>query len=261
MTKSILTILLFISGLTDSYSQLSKTEYEDVVEYFVDGIKHSNIDKLDSIISYPIERPYPIPPINNKQELKKRYSEIFDDSLTSVISNSNIKEDWTDMGWRGIMLNHGIVWLDYNGQFITTNYTSKKEKALQEKLIESEKDLLYSNLKEFKKPIHTLETEKFIVRIDLLENQKYRYASWSINADLSNKPDLVIKNGEWTADGSGGNHHFTFTNGEYSYVVYVNVLGTDETPPFNLEVTKNDNVIVNQPAKLKTIKLNNAYSE
>ena len=254
MTKSLFTILLFIIGLTDCYSQLSKTEYEDVVEYFVDCIKNSDIDKLDSIISYPIERPYPIPPINDKQELKKRYSELFDDSLISIIINSNIIEDWTDMGWRGIMLFRGIVWLDYDGKFLTTNYTSEKEKALQKKWIESEKELLYTDLKDFKKPIHTLVTEKFIVRIDLLENQKYRYASWSIESDISSKPDLVINNGERTADGSGGNHHFTFTNGEYSYIVYVNVMGTDETPPFNLEVSKNDKVIFNHPADLKELK-------
>ena len=254
MTKSILTILFFIFSLTDCYSQLSKTEHKVVVEYFVDCIKNSDIDKLDSIISYPIERPYPIPSINDKQELKKRYSEIFDDSLTSVISNSNIKEDWTDMGWRGIMLNNGIVWLDYDGRFITTNYTSDKEKALEEKWIKYEKELLHTDLKDFKKPIHTIETDKFIVRVDLLENKKYRYASWSIDSDISNKPNLVISNGEWTPDGSGGNHHFTFTNGEYSYIVYVNILGTDETPPFNLEVTKNDKILLKQPAELIKIK-------
>ena len=100
MTKSILTLLLITLSLTDGYSQLSKTEYEGLVEYFVDCIKNTNIDKLDSIISYPIQRPYPIPHIRNKQELKNRYSEIFDDSLTSLIANSNIKEDWSDMGWR-----------------------------------------------------------------------------------------------------------------------------------------------------------------
>lgn len=254
MTKSILTILLFAFGLTDCYSQLSKTEYEDVVEYFVDCIKKSNIDKLDSIISYPIGRPYPIPSISNKQELKKRYSEIFDDSLTSIISNSNIKKDWTDMGWRGIMLNSGIVWLDYDGRFITTNYTSDKEKAIEEYWIKYEKKLLHPDLKDFKKPIHTIETDKFIVRVDLLENEKYRYASWSIDSEISSKPELVINNGEWKPDGSGGNHHFTFTNGEYRYIVHVNILGTDETPPFNLEVTKNEKVVLNQPAVLKEIK-------
>ncbi len=251
MTKIILTVLLFIFCLTESYSQLSKTEYEDVVQYFVDCIKNTDIDKLDSILFYPIQRPYPIPPISNKQELKNRYSEIFDDSLTTLIASSNIKKDWSDVGWRGIMLNNGVVWLDYDGRFITTNYKSGKEKAIEEKWIEYEKGLINANLKEFKKPILTIETNTFIVRIDLLENQKYRYASWPKESDISNKPDLVINNGEWTPDGSGGNHHFTFTNGEYSYTVYVNVLGTEETPTFNLEVNEKDKVVINQPAFLK----------
>jgi hypothetical protein len=57
-----------------------------------------------------------------------------------------------------------------------------------------------------------------------------------------------------TPDGSGGNNHFTFTNREFSYILYVNILGTDETPPFNLEVTKNDKVVLNQPDGLKKIK-------
>ena len=254
MTKIIFTVLFLIFSLTEGYSQLSKTEYEDVVQYFVDCIKNTDIDKLDSILSYPIQRPYPIPPISNKQELKNRYSEIFDDRLTTLVANSNIKEDWSDVGWRGIMLKDGVVWLDYDGRFITTNHTSDKEKALKEKWIEDEKSLLYAELKEFKKPIHTVETDKFIVRIDLLENQKYRYASWSKDSNISNKPDLVLNNGEWTPDGSGGNHYFTFTNGEYRYTIYVNILGTDETPPFNLEVTQNDKVILYQPAELKHLK-------
>jgi hypothetical protein len=109
MTKSIFTILLIIFSLTEGYSQLSKAEYEEVVEYFVDCIKNKDIDKLDSIISYPIRRTYPIPPINDKQELKNRYSEIFDDCLSALIVSSNIKKDWKDMGWRGIMLHNGIV--------------------------------------------------------------------------------------------------------------------------------------------------------
>jgi hypothetical protein len=98
MTKSILTFLLLILSLTDGFSQLSETEHESVVAYFVDCIKSADIEKLDSIISYPFIRPYPISSINDKQELTERYSELFDDSLTSVIVNSVIKDDWKDMG-------------------------------------------------------------------------------------------------------------------------------------------------------------------
>ena len=179
MTKSILTFLFLTLSLTEGFSQLSETEHESVVAYFVECIKSADIEKLDSIISYPFIRPYPIPSINDKQELTERYLELFDDSLTSIITNSIIKEDWQNMGWRGIMLHNGIVWLDYDGRLLTTNYSSEKEITLKEKWIEYERNLLHTDLKDFKKPIHTIETEKFIVRVDLLEDQKYRYASWA----------------------------------------------------------------------------------
>lgn len=254
MTKSILTLLLFIFSLTEGYSQLSKTEYEVLVAVFVDCIKNADIDRLDSIISYPIERPYPIPSINNKQEFKKRYSEIFDDSLSALITNSSIKQDWSDVGLRGIMLHNGIIWLDYDGRFLTTNYTTGKEKAIENKWIEKERTLLYKDLKNFKNPVFTLETEKFIVRIDQLENQNYRYASWTKESNISNQPDIVIKNGKRASDGSGGNYYYQFTNKDFSYTVYVNTIQEEDSSPFTLEVTKNDQVILNQPAEMKKIK-------
>ncbi len=254
ITKLILIFLILNLSFNEGLSNLSEPEYEGMVKYFVECINNTDIDKLDSIISYPIQRPYPIPPIRNKQELKKRYSEIFDDTLTSVITSSNIKADWSDLDWRGIMLLDGIVWLDDEGRFIGTNYTSAKERDIEIKWIEYERNLFHSDLKKFKKPIHTIETDKFIIRIDLLANQKYRYASWTKESKISNKPDLMITNGECLPDGGGGNKHFTFTNGQYRYIVYVNTLGIIETKSFNLEVIKGDKVILNQPAVLKELK-------
>ena len=254
MIKTLLTILPFTFGLNASYAQLSRPEYKDVVDYFVDCIKNTDIDKLDSIVAYPIERPYPIPPIRNKQELKKRYSEIFDDYLTSLIVNSNSAEDWSDVGWRGIMLNRGAVWIDYDGKLITTNHISDKEKAVQQKWINYEKGALHADLKEFQKPIYTIETAQFIVRVDLLEKRRFRYASWSKDSKLSDQPDLVLNNGVRMFEGTGGNHHYKFTNGQYTYVVYANVLGPHEEPPFNLEVSRNDKVLLNQAAILKKLK-------
>ena len=224
--KTLITFSLLILCIKVGYSQKSKTEHEDVVVYFKECIKNTDVDKLDLIISYPIKRPYPIPPIKNKQELKNRYLELFDDSLTKVINNSSVKTDWTDVGWRGIMLHNGLVWLDYDGKFITTNHTSKKEKSIEQKWINYERNLLHTKLKNFKKPVYTIETDKFIVRIDLLENENYRYASWSKGSKISDQPDLIIKNGELIYDGSGGNHYFTFSNGDYQYIVYKNELGS-----------------------------------
>lgn len=255
MNKSIyITILTLFFNTNSSFSQLSKVEYETIVSSFIDCIRNANIDKLDSIVSYPIHRPYPIPSINNKQDLKNRYSEIFDKHLTAVITNSDIKKDWKDMGWRGIMLNHGIVWIDYDGRFIKTNYSSEKEQKIEKKWIAYERNLLYKDLKEFQKPVHTIETKKFIIRIDLLKNGNYRYASWSKTSNISNKPDLVLYNGKWTPEGSGGNHHFTFTNKAYQYLIHVNILREDATPPFHLEVRKNNQTLLTQSGRLKKLK-------
>ena len=254
MIKTVLTVLTFTLGLNVGYAQLSRPEYKEVVDNFIDCIKNADVDKLDSIVTYPIERPYPMPPIRNKEELKKRYSELFDDYLTSLIVNSNSTQDWSDVGYRGIMLNRGTVWIDYDGKLITTNYISEKEKAIQQEWIDYERELLHVSLKEFKKPVYTIETSKFIVRIDLLEKRRFRYASWSKGAKLSKKPSLVLNNGVWMAEGTGGNHHYKFTNGQYTYIVYANVLGSHEQPPFNLEVAINGIVLLNQAASLKKLR-------
>ena len=229
-------------------------EYEGFVEYFVDCIRTADIDNLDSITVYPIRRRYPIPPINNKQELKNRYSEIFDEKLTSLITSSNMKEEWSDVGVKGISFSYGIVWLNLDGNFIALNNDSDKEKDIEKKLIEYEKELLYNDLNKFAKPIHTIETDSLIIRVDLLENGNYRYASWSKNSDLSDKPNLVINNGEVIYKGNSGGEYYSFKKGEYNYLVHSNLLGEIGTPPFNLEVFKNDKVILDQPAKLKDLK-------
>ena len=128
MKKSILSILILIFSFNDFFPQLSDTKYESVIKYFVDCIKNADIDKLDSIITYPIARLHPDgSSINNKQELIEHFSEIFDYQLTSIISNSNIKEDWSDVGYRGLMLKRGIIWLDLSGNFIASNYKHVKD--------------------------------------------------------------------------------------------------------------------------------------
>ena len=67
---------------------------------------------------------------------------------------------------------------------------------------------------------------------------------------MTEKPDLIVNNGRWEPDGSGGNHRYVFVNGRYKYECWINVLGTNETPPADLKVYKNNKEIVAQPAQL-----------
>ncbi|ULT26933.1 hypothetical protein KUH03_08975 [Sphingobacterium sp. E70] len=66
------------------------------------------------------------------------------------------------------------------------------------------KDYVHSSLKQFKNPVYTIRTEKYLIRIDELANGKYRYASWKIGNKENAQPDIIINNGELEFGGSGG---------------------------------------------------------
>jgi hypothetical protein len=100
-------------------------------------------------------------------------------------------------------------------------------------LIVKDKASLHESLKDFDEPTAIMETEKFSVRIDEVA-EKYRYASWEIDQKQSEKPDLIVNDGEVTMDGSGGNHYYLFKNGDYTYQCDVIVIGESSSPPENM---------------------------
>ena len=148
------------------------------------------------------------------------------------------------------MFDHGVLWLDYYGKLIAVNYQSEVERNKSEKLIESDKILIHSTLRHFEQPKLLLETEKFRIRIDELSNGAFRYASWSIKSTINEKPELVIESGNWMPEGNGGNNKYEFINGDYIYECSINVVGTDETPPADLTVYKNEKEILDQASKI-----------
>ncbi|GEN38441.1 hypothetical protein PTE01_15510 [Pseudoalteromonas tetraodonis GFC] len=195
-------------------------------------------------IRYPLKRQYPLPDIKNEVEFITRFDEVFDEELVGVIASSNIDTDWDKVGWRGIMLNNGIVWVDKDGKIISVNTQNATEQVRVEKLISQDKQSLHSSIKTFQKPILDWDTAKYRVRVDDLGDGNFRYASWSIDKSPSDKPDIVLINGDITFEGSGGNHHYTFKNGRYSYVLQVTVIGCDTSPPGWLEVYKDDKLLL-----------------
>ena len=152
------------------------------------------------------------------------------------------------MGWRGIMLYSGIVWIDDDGKLIAINYQSKTEQLLQKKIIEADKNKLHLSLVNFKQPVCILDTSKFRIRIDELSNGTYRYASWPIAKTMHEQPDLILNNGKEIMDGSGGNHRFEFKNDAYLYECSISPLREKGASPANLSVYKNGTAILNQNA-------------
>ncbi|MFB9078068.1 hypothetical protein ACFFLS_18925 [Flavobacterium procerum] len=247
--KKLLLIILVLVGQC-LYSQDLKPEYKKFIKTFIENVKNDRKEEVAKMIRYPLRRDTPIPPIKNKVEFIKRYNEIFDEELKKEIVNSDPAKNWEQVGWRGIMLNSGTIWFEEDGKLKTINHISKKEKVYKEKLIAEEKSKLHSSIKEFKEPLYVLETSKFRIRIDDLGNQKYRYASWSIKKSMSEEPDLILKNGKWIPDGSGGNSYFEFKSGNFVYQCYIIVLGQSDSPPATLTIYQNKKTILEQNAKI-----------
>ncbi len=243
------TVLLLLN-CTYSFSQLTKVEDKKVVSDFINYIKTNDIEELANRTAYPFKREYPIPTIGNKQEFIDRYNEVFDDKLKKMITDSNPATDWSAVGWRGIMLFDGDIWLDYDGSLIAVNYRSELEKRKKKELIEKDKNKLYSAINDFKNPVLILKTSKFKIRIDEMNDGSYRYASWPINKEMNEKPDLILYKGKVTFDGSGGNHSYKFKNGIYVYECIINVIGTADTPPASLIVYKGEKEVLKQDAKI-----------
>lgn len=233
--------------LLDEKAEIKQEELEDKeierIKALITLFKKKDIDGISNKISYPLFRQYPIPHIKDKEEFKKRFSEVFDQILIDKIANSQISE-WSEVGWRGIMFENGDLWMDTDGIITSINYQSGYEKNLMTSLIAKEKGDLHTSLKTFKSPIYKIKTKIYLIRIDELSDYNYRYAAWKVNEKETSKPDLVINNGQIEYEGSGGNHVITFVNGIYTYKVYRNVIGTDTSPDITLEVKENGKVIL-----------------
>lgn len=221
-------------------------EYIPLVQGLIDAAKANDLEALAKRVAYPLKREYPIPAIQNTQEMIARFDQVFDPKLLEQIAHSKIEADWQTMGWRGIMLGSGVVWLDFDGKIIAINYQTPVEAKLKAELIAKQQTALHPSVSEFVSPALSWETAKFTIRVDDMGNSQYRYAAWAKGKALSEKPDLVLNKGKLVFDGSGGNHSYQFRSGPYQYYCYVTVLGGSDSPLGELVVYKNDEEILTQ---------------
>jgi len=81
---------------------------------------------------------------------------------------------------------------------------------------------------------------------------------------MKEKPDLVLKNGEFIPEGSGGNHKYSFKDGDYIYQCAIlnvadlspispealEILDVRTIPPALLTIFKDGNELFKENAKI-----------
>lgn len=246
--KLIITLLVCAMLLSFSCPVLSaEPNFENTVKKFIRVVARNDRKALAKSVSYPLHRMVPLSRIDNPKQFLIAFDEILDEKILKAISTSKVPADWSEMGWRGIMFQDGSLWLDEEGKITAINYQTEIGRRKRVELIEADKQQLYSTLRDFVEPVLEWETSKFRIRIDRISQDKFRYAAWPVSKKTTERPDLVLRNGSITFDGSGGNHYYDFKSGPYHYHCIVNVIGTVDDPPGELEVTKQDKVVLSQP--------------
>lgn len=220
-----------------------------IVQRVINAFKEKNLSTLGDLIQYPLQREYPLKDVKDKNEFTKRFDEFFDSEVLAKISNSSTT-DWTEVGWRGIMFDNGKLWLDEKGMIVSIHFETVKEKQLLDQAIKTDKLSLPKSLQNFEKPVYVISTKNYKIRIDQVKDGKYRYVAWK-KKNPKIEADLVIENGVWNWDGTGGNHTITFLNEGHSYIISVNNIGAEETPEVQLEVKKSDKVILTENGIIK----------
>jgi len=250
MSKIFIVTVFIFFGLSSKSQELSQDDIE-LVKDFVNCIKGDLRGKIASEAHFPIRRQYPIPPVIDSVDFLNRFSEIFDKTLLDQIKGSKIPDDWSHVGWRGIMLHNGVLWLEDGGGLKAVNYQSKFETTIRNSLIEKDRSALHSTMRDYSEPICIVETEAYRIRVDKFKDGTFRYLSWKKNSDVGSIPNLQISGGTLTFDGSGGNHRYIFATGDFRYEIEVLVIASDDDPPARLIVYKADNEISNQPGTLE----------
>lgn len=223
-----------------------------LVQKFINRVKTGNRAEIAEGISYPLRRDHPIDPVNNKQELIKRFNEVFDAELMKQISNSDPETDWVRVGWRGIMLDDGRVWLDDNGKVSAINHQPLAEKLTRAKIMAKQKLALHPSVRKFAEPILEWKTKSHIVRIDNMDDNManaYRLTLWPIKNKTSDKPEIILMGGSHFNDGNGGNHYYEFVKGKEKYVCRITVIGAPDSEPQEFEAYDDDKLLWSEPGE------------
>lgn len=195
------------------------------VKLLVKAVTDDDSVRFAEMVSYPLQRPYPLHDIANADDMKKYYRNIVDDSLRSVISHGDASR-WKEFGWRGWSLDDGrYIWLD--DSIYDVQYISQKERNAIDSLTREEVNSLPEVIRKGWKPVMCLlhPVTGSIYRIDARDEEPgndkrdYRLAVYLANGNLKDLPDQLIS-GKKETEGAAGTVTYKFIDADGSdYVI------------------------------------------
>ena len=222
----------------ETVGEVTKSTGEGPLDRLLRAIVDGDAKTVAKSVLYPFDRKYPIPPVQNEEEFVARFDDIFDRPFRRMLGELLPEAPWEEMGWRGVMLGEGPLWIDGTisdgGNIYALNYQSEAEQELSKQLVEEERRTLPPNLaNEGCDPKLCFETEdgKIAGRVDDIGNDHFRVALFAMPFHPGDQPAATFR-GRAVWEGSGGNH--TYLDDEGLWALEVNVIGALDTPDFHL---------------------------
>lgn len=182
------------------------------VKSLVSAIAAGDSVTFASLVSYPLERPYPLKNIADSAEMVSYFSTIADDSLVQVIVTSGPAQ-WQEIGWRGWTIDDGhYLWAD--DKIYNIPYISAAERRAIAELTEREMASLPDGLGRGWTPVGCFVAESGdIMRLDRNEtpsDSPFRLMSFKPGKDKSVGKPVYIMYGTREIEGSIGNVSYRF---------------------------------------------------
>jgi hypothetical protein len=184
-------------------------------------IKTDSTSKLAKLVNFPLKRPNPIQDILTANDFALYAPLLFDSSFKSKLLSYNDSIIFYHNGYYGLVggLFHGDIWINENGLIESINTHSAAELELQMKLTHEIQRKIYPSIKAWMENVLVCETDKFLIRVDLLDNYELRYVAWNKPKKIDTKPDLVLNKGVQEFHGTMGGVSYTFKNDKYYYQI------------------------------------------
>lgn len=245
MTKTL--TVLFLLGLStfcngQTANGITKERLRQL-DTLVDLIKHDRIQELADRAKYPIKRPNPIPDLKTKEQFILYYPVLFDSIFKENLTTATFNDSNTIDRYNGFGLLNGDLWLSDDGGIMTINYNSPQELGLQRKLHLETENKIHPSIADWKENILVCQTDRYLIRIDQLDNNGLRYISWNKPKRFTDKPDLILFDGETEFQGSMGGVTYTFENGKWTYEIdRVEMAESDDKLGLYLRVSRKNKV-------------------
>lgn len=202
---------------------------EQYHQQILSAIANGDKELFAEMVCYPLERNYPLPDIEDKQQMVRYFDTLFDMPFRKQIAQLD-SNSWMNVGWRGYMILDGEIW--DTDPCIEVNYSSPLEQGYAEYLINKDTSRLHPSLRGNWKPFecflldgtHYRDFEYAFARVDIsieddMEKEpSYRLALFKKGAKASDAPSLILY-GIMEIEGSMQIVSFVFdTDGYYAVI-------------------------------------------